>query len=150
MPQISDIITAERIRWGVSAKSKKKALEVLGEMLAADVDSLGAHEVFESLLTREKLGTTSLGHGVALPHGRQKNLDRELGAFIRLEEGIDYDAVDGAPVDLLFALLVPEESTEEHLQLLASLAEMFNNEQFRESLRTAGSAGEALKLLTSG
>lgn len=150
MAYIKDIISAARIRQGISVNSKKKALEVLAELLATDVSGLGAQDVFESLLSREKLGSTSLGHGVALPHGRQKNLDHELGAFVLLTQGIDYDAVDGQPVDLLFALLVPEESTEEHLQLLAGLAEMFNNEQFRESLRSAGSAEEILKLLASG
>lgn len=149
MQHIKDIITAEQVRQGNSVNSKKKALEVLAQLLATEAGSLTANEIFDSLLAREKLGSTSLGSGVALPHGRQKNLQQEIGACIVLDRGIDYDAIDNQPVDILFALLVPEESTDEHLQLLASLAEMFNNEGFRRSLREAGSPGEIHRLLAS-
>jgi PTS system nitrogen regulatory IIA component len=146
---VKDIIVPERVTCRANVSSKKRALELLSELLAHD-SALNSQQIFESLLTREKLGTTSLGHGVALPHGRQQASEQTVGAFVMLEQGIDYDAVDGVPVDLLFALLVPKDSTDQHLQLLAQLAEMFNNEVFRQQLRDASNNHQAYKLLTSG
>lgn len=144
---VSDILVPERVICHAKVGSKKKALDLLSELLAANNTILSQQEIFESLLNREKLGTTSLGFGVALPHGRQKKSDITLGAFIQLEEPIDYDAVDNQKVDLLFALLVPHDSTDQHLQLLAALAEMFNNEQFRTRMRSVEDNREACRLL---
>ncbi len=144
---VKDIIAPERIACHVNVSSKKRALELLSEMLSHNSD-LNAQQIFESLLTREKLGTTSLGHGVALPHGRQQVSKHTLGAFVMLDNGINYDAVDGEPVDLLFALLVPKDSTEQHLQLLAQLAELFSNGDLRNDLRTAPSNQRVYEILT--
>jgi len=136
--QLSDIIIPERIATQVRTTSKKRALETVSEMFAVNSDdTLDAHHVFESLVARERLGTTAIDHGVAIPHGRIKNTSETVGAFVQLTEGIDCDAFDRQPVNLMFALLVPEESTEEHLQLLARLAQMFNSAELREQLRTA-------------
>ena len=106
--QIIDIITSGRIVTGVQATSKKRALEMASELLAGSNEALGQAEVFGALLGREKLGSTGLGHGVALPHGRLASCEQPVGALLVLAEPIDFDAVDGQPVDLLFAMLVPE------------------------------------------
>lgn len=121
-------------------KSKKRALEILSEIIARDQETVSTNDVFDSLIARERLGGTGVGHGVAIPHGRLKNSTQTYAAFIKLDEGVDYDAPDQQAVDLLFALLVPEESTEEHLQILAQLAQMFSDESFRNSLRDCDSA----------
>lgn len=147
--QISDILSENRVRCDVNASSKKAALEVLAELISSGHASLIQTEVFESLLARERLGSTGLGHGIALPHGRLKHSDKTLGAFIRLAQGIDYDSIDRQPVDLLFALLVPEESTQEHLDILSKLAEMFSSDDFLKQLRTETSNGSIFTLLTA-
>jgi len=134
----SDIITPERIGAQVSATSKKRALETISELFAAhSASTQDAHEIFSSLVARERLGTTAIDHGVAIPHGRIKNGVETIGAFVQLTDGVDCDAFDGQPVNLMFALLVPEDSTEEHLQLLARLAQMFSDAEMREKLRSA-------------
>ena len=136
--QLLDIITPERIATQVHATSKKRVLETISEIFSThSSDTLDAHQLFESLTARERLGTTAIDHGVAIPHGRIKDTTETIGAFVQLADGIDYDAMDQQPVNLLFALLVPEESTEEHLQLLARLAKMFSDAELREQLRTA-------------
>lgn len=136
--QIADIITPERIACHVSAGSKKRMLEAVSDIIAnQSPNGLTPHDVFDSLIARERLGTTAIDHGVAIPHGRLKNTTETIGAFIQLDKGIDCDALDKQDVSLIFALLVPEESTEEHLQLLARLAAMFSDEQLREQLLAA-------------
>ncbi len=135
--QLTDILSLSRISCDGQASSKKRVLELFSDLIANDQTSLNSVEIFDNLLSRERLGSTGLGHGVAIPHGRISNSDRAIGALIKLREGIDYEAVDHQPVDLLFALLVPEKSTEEHLQLLALLAEMFSNAEVVGKLRNA-------------
>jgi PTS system nitrogen regulatory IIA component len=134
--EIQDIIAPERIAFDVDASSKKRALEKVSDVLARDGSAnLASQDVCESLIAREKLGTTAIGCGVAIPHGRLKNTTKTIAAFIKLHHGVDYDAIDHQQVDLIFALLVPEQSTEEHLKILAEIAEMFSNEAIREKLR---------------
>ena len=147
--QISDILETNRILCNVDKISKKAALETLSELIASAGDNLSQGQVFESLLARERLGSTGLGHGIGLPHGRLKNGDRTIAAFVRLKSGIDYDAVDKQPVDLLFALLVPENSTEEHLQILSRIAEKFSQEEFQQQLRQEDNIDTVFSLLTS-
>ncbi len=147
--QVSDILEPERVRFEVEATSKKRALEIVSELLTQNTeDSPTSHAIFDCLIARERLGSTGLGEGVALPHGRMPNLDRAMGAFIRIKEGIDFDAPDGQPVDLVFGLLVPENSTDEHLQILSRLAELFHEEALRQKLRSPSSGQEAFELLT--
>jgi PTS system nitrogen regulatory IIA component len=145
--QLTDLLVPERVSCDNQASSKKRVLETLSEMIAQGQETLDKNEVFDSLLSRERLGSTGLGHGVAIPHGRLKESDKTIGAFIKLEEGIDYDAMDQQPVDLLFALLVPEHSTEEHLQLLAKLAEMFSDADVVKRLRKAHSSTALLDIV---
>ena len=145
---LTEIITPERIACDVDAQSKKRALEHLSEIISRTEDTISSNDVFESLLARERLGGTGVGHGVAIPHGRLKDNSHTLGAFIKLQKGVDYDAADHQPVDLLFALLVPKESTDEHLQILAQLAKMFSNEDFRQKLRNAETSQAIHQLLS--
>jgi PTS system nitrogen regulatory IIA component len=129
------------------ASSKKRILEQAAQLLAANAEEPTAEQIFERLLERERLGSTGLAGGVALPHARMPGIDGSRGAFLRLAEPVAFDALDGQPVDLVFALLVPEDANEEHLQLLARLAEMFNEAELRDRLREA-EAEEALAILT--
>lgn len=145
--QLSDLITPQRIASELSSGSKKRTLEKLSQLIVANDPDLSQHEVFESLIARERLGSTGLGKGVALPHGRLKESHKTLAAFAQLSEGIDYDAPDNQPVDLCFALLVPPDSTEEHLHILALLSEMLRDEELRDHLRKASSAEELYELL---
>ncbi len=142
-----NFIVKERIRCRAECSSKKRVLEQLGDLLADVEQKLTQDAIFDKLLERERLGTTALGYGIALPHARMAGVSKAKGAFIQLREGIDFGAVDKQPVDLAFALLVPEEATDEHLQLLAKLATMFNNAELCESLRNANSSDELLGLI---
>ena len=146
--RISDILTSERIICNVNLSSKKAALETLSGLIASSSIQVNEQEVFNSLLSRERLGGTGLGNGIALPHGRLKDGLSTIAAFIKLKQGVDYDALDHQPVDLIFALLVPEHSTEEHLQVLARLAEMFNKPEFLAQLRREESKEAIYGLLT--
>ena len=129
------------------ASSKKRILEQAARLLAGSAEEPDADLIFERLLERERLGSTGLAGGVALPHARMPGLEESRGAFLQLANAVEFDALDGDPVDLVFALLVPEHANEEHLQLLAKLAAMFNEEELRERLRKAGTE-EALAILT--
>jgi PTS system nitrogen regulatory IIA component len=135
---LADIISPERVVSNVHAKSKKRAFETISDMIASNVDvSMGANDIFDSLIARERLGTTAIGHGIAIPHGRAKETSKTIGAFVQLSDGIDCDALDDKAVKLIFAVLVPENTNEEHLQLLARLAQMFKNSELREKLLAA-------------
>ncbi|EGV19253.1 MULTISPECIES: PTS sugar transporter subunit IIA [Thiocapsa] len=142
-----ELINEARIGQGLEISSKKRLLETLAELLANDHPRLSTENVFERLLERERLGSTGLGHGVALPHARIKEVSQVIGAFVQTTRGVDYDAADGEPVDLAFALLVPETATEEHLQLLAYLAGRFSESATRSQLRDADSPAAILDLL---
>jgi PTS system nitrogen regulatory IIA component len=145
---IAEFISPERVIRQVKVTSKKRALEEVSDLIAGAQPKLMVTEVFDCLLARERLGSTGIGHGVAIPHGRLKSVTRPIGAFAVLDQGVDFDAMDGAPVDLVCAVVVPSESTEEHLQILASLATLFNDEQLRDGMRRAASSEELYALLT--
>lgn len=147
MIKIADLLSEDRVGCGVDVTSKKRALEVLSELICGTSTALNANAIFNKLISREKLGSTGLGKGVALPHARVEGSDIALAGFIKLDDGIDFDAFDRQPVDLLFALVVPEHFTDEHLQILARLAEMFSDPDFCKALRGAGNAAELYGLL---
>ena len=145
--KIADILSPDHIACAATPASKKKALEEMSEIFAGHDLLISPGDVFDSLLSRERLGSTGIGNGAAIPHGRVANAEHTVGAFMQLQEGIDFDAIDGQPVNLLFGLLVPEESTDNHLQILAMLAEMFKNENFCKKLQDATSAEQLYSLL---
>jgi PTS system nitrogen regulatory IIA component len=135
---LADIISPDRVISNVQAKSKKRLFETISDVIASNADvSMGANDIFDSLIARERLGTTAIGHGIAIPHGRIKESSKTIGAFVQLSDGVDCDALDDQAVKLIFAVLVPENTNEEHLQLLARLAEMFKNSELREKLLAA-------------
>jgi PTS system nitrogen regulatory IIA component len=129
-------------------KSKKRALEVLAETLAKQpAETLDALDIFQLLIEREKLGSTGIGHGVALPHARTKLTDHAIGAFLKLNDGIDFDSPDNIKTDLIFALLVPEHYTDEHLKILAYLATLFSDETFCKEIRDTNDMADIHKHL---
>ena len=146
--QISEILSSDSILCGQTFSSKKTTLEEMSKLLAKTDSSISYIEIFDCLVAREKLGSTGLGKGVAIPHGRLKGGKKTIAAFIQLQHGINYDAIDEAPVDLLFALLVPEDSTDEHLKILSLLAEMFSKPETLEQLRSETSIDGIHNILT--
>lgn len=145
---IHDLLSPERISFDVHAGSKKRLLELVSEKLAENSDDLEQREVFESLISRERMGSTGLGQGVAIPHGRVKGIRHVEAAFLRLAKPLDFEAADGEAVDVLFALAVPEDCGEDHLKLLAHIAELFSEPGFLEKLRATNTTGELLRLLS--
>jgi nitrogen PTS system EIIA component len=135
--KLNAILSADRVASGVSVTSKKKALEELSRLLGKGTGTLSATDIFNGLTAREKLGSTGLGHGVAIPHGRMAGVSGSVGAFLRLKHPVDYDAHDGQGVDLVFGLVVPVAATEEHLKHLAAIAEKFSDEEFCKKMRAA-------------
>lgn len=144
---IADIVAPNRVRFADPVQSKKRALEQLAELLAEGTPYLTAADVFNGLIGREKLGSTGVGDGVAIPHARLKGLDDCIGAFMRLPQGVDFEAIDAQPVDLIFGLLVPDEATDEHLKLLRRLAEIFSDRQTLNILREADDDGWLYRVL---
>ncbi|HNR91891.1 MAG TPA: PTS sugar transporter subunit IIA [Dokdonella sp.] len=133
-----DLLPPPRIRTDLVVTGKPALIESLADLLAVTGDERPA--IRESLLAREQLGSTGLGRGVAIPHGRVAALDQPRAAFIRLASPLDFEAIDGHPVDLVAALVVPTHYTDGHLHLLAELAEMFSNSELTTRLRTAPDA----------
>jgi len=172
---LETLISSNAVLNAPDIKSKKRALEILAETLAAGLsasstkgqaevsaenpaemnagyaeyeqsdsdetpESINALEIFELLTEREKLGSTSMGHGVALPHARTKLTDTAIAAFLKLDKGIDFDSPDQQATDLVFALLVPEHYTDEHLKILAYLASLFSDENFCNAIRNVNNS----------
>ena len=137
---VAQLISPERIKTGVETGSKKRALELLAELLASAQPNLTTEEIFACMVRRERLGSTGVGNGMALPHGRLHGLSESVCALLKLAEGVDYDASDEQPVDVLFAMLVPEDAEQRDLDTLAELAEMLTDKQFADQLRQAESA----------
>jgi PTS system nitrogen regulatory IIA component len=136
MNQIAALLREDRIVLDLDVGSKAGLFDAIGALFEREA-GLSANAVSASLAAREKLGSTGLGLGVAIPHGRIKGLKQALGGFVRLAHGIEFEAPDGRMVTQVFVLLVPEHATDEHLQLLSELAQMFSERAFRERLAAA-------------
>ncbi len=121
---LADLITPERVLCNVTARSKKHCLEIVARLLTNDQDSLTEAEVFDTIYQREKLGGTGLGEGFALPHGRVEDLEHSVGAFLMLTQPVDFDLEGDEGVDMIFALAVPKDSNEQHLQDLSAIAQL--------------------------
>ncbi len=146
--KLTQLISKDSVVCNANVSSKKRALELLAELLAKASAKADAFDIFQHLTEREKLGSTSLGHGVAIPHTRTSSSDEAIGAFIKIENGIDFDSPDNKPTDLLFALMVPEHFTDEHLEILSSLASCFSDEALCHNLRSTGTSKELYDRLT--
>ncbi|HYO26651.1 MAG TPA: PTS IIA-like nitrogen regulatory protein PtsN [Azonexus sp.] len=145
MNPLNNLLSASQVLLDFDASSKKRVFEQAGMLFESHL-GLARSIVFDSLFAREKLGSTGLGQGIAIPHGRIKGLKHAAGAFLRLATPVPFDSPDGRPVNLLFILLVPEQATEEHLQILSELAQRFSERSFRDKLLAAPDAAAIVAL----
>jgi PTS system nitrogen regulatory IIA component len=132
---IDAILSPELTLCGVPGSSKKRILELIAEQVSEHCPELEQTQIFNNLVARERLGSTGIGQGIAIPHCRLDGCQGVVGALLTLEDAVSFDAIDNQPVDLLFVLIVPKEATSEHLELLSQLAEKFNDRGFCEKLR---------------
>lgn len=146
MNLISKLLPESNVLIDLEVSSKKRVFEQAG-LLFENNQNISRSVVFDSLFAREKLGSTGLGQGIAIPHGRIKGLRDAIGALIRLREPVPFDAPDGQPVKLIFVLLVPERATDLHLRILSELAQMFSSKPLRESLINAPSPAAVAQLV---
>ncbi|MDR2091947.1 MAG: PTS IIA-like nitrogen regulatory protein PtsN [Azoarcus sp.] len=147
MSLIAPLLPLANVVASLDASSKKRVFEEAGLLFETQL-GIGRDVIFDKLFARERLGSTGLGQGIAIPHSRVAGLAEAAGAFIRLAAPIPFDALDGRPVSLVFVLLVPEEANDTHLQLLSELARMFSDRTFREQLLAAPDAAALHALLT--
>ena len=145
---ISALLSPKSIFVDTEITSKKKLLELIANIVA-DRTQLPESVIYNSLLNRERLGSTGLGNGFAVPHARLENLDHTLGFFFRLNEPINFESPDNIPVDLVFTIVIPEEATEEHLIILSSLAGIFSRPEICEAIRAASDRDEIGQIIQS-
>ncbi|MEW6764936.1 MAG: PTS IIA-like nitrogen regulatory protein PtsN [Pseudomonadota bacterium] len=145
---IADILSPARVKLDQDCSSKKRTLELVSQIVAQAQEGLEAWAVFDTLLARERLGSTGVGRGIAIPHGKLAGLNEPVGAFIRLSTGVDFDSADGKPVDMVFAILVPEDGETAHLAILGQLARRFSDPEFCTAIRSTTSTEVAFSLLT--
>ena len=137
--QIRHVLSPQLTFAGVEGGSKKRVLELIGNLIAQHTQ-LNADAIYESLIAREKLGSTGFGNGIAIPHCRLEQCTEVVGALLQLDSRIEFDSLDGEPIDLIFVLLVPQEANEQHLDILKALAEKLDREELRDALRQAPDA----------
>lgn len=143
---ISALLSPHRIFLDTEITSKKKLLELIASTVAEQTDT-SQSSLFNGLLERERLGSTGLGSGFAVPHARMADQDNTLGCFFRLRQAVNFEAPDNQPVDLVFAIIIPEEATEEHLMILSSLASVFSKPEVCDAIRQAVDADEVLGII---
>jgi len=146
MTLVAKLLPASHVIADLQVSSKKRLFEQAG-LLFENHHGIARSQVFDSLFARERLGSTGLGQGVAIPHGRIKGLKEALGALVRLAQPVPFDAPDDAPVSLAFVLLVPEQATDRHLQILSELAQMFSDKALREAMLHAPDAAALHQLV---
>lgn len=146
MNLISQLLPPSNVIVDLDVASKKRVFEQAG-LLFENTSQIARSQVFDSLFAREKLGSTGLGQGVAIPHGRIKGLREAVAALVTMKEAIPFDAPDGQPVNIACILLVPEKATDKHLQILSELAQMFSDKQFRENILRSKDAAEIHRLI---
>ena len=147
--RVRELLTADHTHIDVHGVSKKRLLDQVAQFAATSCDALSEQQVFDALIARERLGSTGIGEGIAIPHCRMAACDKPLGILLRLDQPIDFESIDGKPVDLVFVLLVPEANPEQHLKTLSHLAALFNEAGFREQLRSARTAEDLFQRATS-
>lgn len=145
---MNEILSPARTLTKVRINSKKRLLELLAKEVTKEIPEANANDIFDAFVCRERLGSTAMGEGIAIPHCRVKECKKILGLFTQLESGIDFDAVDGKPVDLVFALVVPEEANDEHLQVLSGIARIFSQASTRTLLRNTHDPEQLLRIMT--
>ena len=150
--QFTSLLSPECTFWGIEASSKKRTFQAIAQLLAQQVSCLSEQELYDTLLNREKLGSTSIGKGIAIPHSRIDNCVKTIGSLFLLKEPVDFDAFDGQAVDLIFVLLVPQDdgdnnANETHLKTLSCLATLFNNTSIVKQLRSSKSQEELYEII---
>ena len=145
---ISTLLSPERIFINTAISSKKRLLEFIAKQVSEQFE-LTQSQLYTNLLDRERLGSTGLGKGFAVPHARLPFLDHAVGLFIKLDEPINFDAPDDQPVDLVFTIIIPEDAIDQHLQTLSSLARVFSQDSVCEAIRKVGSIDEVMEIIDS-
>lgn len=147
--ELTDLLTVDRVETGCQLSSKKRLMEKIATLLLQGRGQLDRKTVLQTLIERERLGSTGIGNGIALPHGRINGLDDVIGAVAVLAHPLQYDSMDGKPIKLAFGLLVPAQANEQHLKILAHLAQLFGNDMLRTQLFATQSNRDVFDLLTN-
>jgi len=145
---VSALLSPQTIFIDTDISSKKKLLQLIANIVA-DRTQLSESSIYNNLLNRERLGSTGLGQGFAVPHARLNDLDKTMACFFRLKEAVNFEAPDNRPVDLIFTIIIPEEATEEHLLILSSLARIFSREEICDAIRNAANKDEIAQIIQS-
>ena len=143
---ISALLSTDRILIDADISSKKRLLEFIASTIASQF-RLSESKIYNNLLDRERLGSTGLGEGFAIPHARLVDLDKTIACFIRLSQPVKFEAPDDQPVDLVFAIIIPENATDEHLQILSSLAKIFSQNEICDAIRKASTGEEVARII---
>ncbi len=146
MSNFNSLLTPERVLVSIKPHCKREALAMIADLAGEQLD-LESSDILDTLLARERLGSTGIGNGVAIPHGKLAGLSGMIGFFARLDEPIDFDALDDEPVDLVFVLLAPDESNAMHLKALSKIARLMRDEKTRAALRGAQDAEALLAII---
>ncbi len=145
--KLQNILTLDCTLCAVRGTSKKKLLEIICETAAKKFDSLDTYQLLQSLMSREKVGSTGIGNGIAIPHGRLANTSKVVAVLLTSEQAIDFDAIDNRGVDIFIALFVPEESCQQHLDTLQSIAKIFSNKKMAKQVRKCQSSQELFNII---
>ena len=146
---ITDVLSVDRTCCDAPGVSKKRVLEFIADFFSEHTDFIDANELYNQLISRERLGSTGIGEGIAVPHCRLSGCPRITGILLKLDSSVDFDAIDGQPVDLIFALVVPDEQNDEHLQTLSAIAELLQSNEVRQQLRSCSSSNNLYQIATS-
>lgn len=145
---VSALLSPQSIFLDTEISSKKKLLELIANIVA-DKTQLSESSIYNNLLNRERLGSTGLGQGFAVPHARLNDLDKTMACFFRLKKAVSFESPDNQPVDLVFTIIIPEEATEEHLLILSSLARIFSQAEVCDAIRNAANKDEITQIIQS-
>jgi nitrogen PTS system EIIA component len=145
--KLQDILTLDCTLCAVKGTSKKKLLEIISTTAADKIENLDTHQLFESLMAREKVGSTGIGNGIAIPHGRLSNTSQVIAVLLTSEQAVEFDAIDNRNVDIIVALFVPEESCQQHLDTLQSIAQIFSDKKTAKKVRKCTSSQEIFDII---
>ncbi|MBA6254122.1 MAG: PTS system nitrogen regulatory IIA component [Colwellia sp.] len=145
--KLQDILTLDCTLCAIKGTSKKKLLEIISTTAAKKFDNIDTHQLFESLMAREKVGSTGIGNGIAIPHGRLTNTSQVIAVLLTSEQAVEFDAIDNRAVDIIIALFVPEENCQQHLDTLQSIAQIFSTKQFAKQIRKCKDSQELFTII---
>ena len=145
--KLQDILTLDCTLCAVPASSKKRIFDTICETAAKHITELNQHELLESLMKREQMGSTGIGNGIAIPHGRLSETNHVVAVLLTTQEPIGFDAIDNRPVDIFVALFVPENACKDHLSTLQSIAQLFSDKQTSKQVRKASNSDELFKIV---